>query len=306
MRVVLIGQAAFGSAVLKRLLEAGHEVVGISAPAPPPGTAPDPLWAAGERTELPLFDTRGLRDQPTFERYAALRPDINVMAFVTEILRPNVLETPALGTIQYHPSLLPRHRGMSAMNWAIIKGEARTGLTIFWVDAGIDTGPVLLQKEVDVDSDETLGSLYFNKLFDLGVDALLEAVDLVRAGTASRTPQDEGQATYEPPCTDDLTLIDWSAPADQTYNLIRGSNPQPGAVTSLRGAALKVYDMERLRDHPGGSPGSVLEIDDGGVVVALSHGALRLKRVAPAGSAKMPAAEWASRAGLSAGESLGA
>src|SRR5438309_1815887 len=121
MRIVVIGQAAFGESVFKRLVAAGHEVVGVSAPASPEGSRPDPLWAAAEGAGLPVIETRRLRKPEVFERYTALRPDLNAMAFVTDILRPNVLSAPRLGTIQYHPSLLPRHRGRSAMNWAIIQ-----------------------------------------------------------------------------------------------------------------------------------------------------------------------------------------
>jgi methionyl-tRNA formyltransferase len=305
MRIVLIGQAAFGEAVLRKLLDQGHEVVGVSAPGTKEGARPDPLRAAAEAAGLPVLETRRLRRDEVFQQYAALKPDLNVMAFVTDIIRPNVLVAPPLGTIQYHPSLLPRHRGISSINWAIIQGDATTGLTIFWVDEGIDTGPMLLQREVPIGPDDTVGSLYFNTLFPLGVDAMVEAVTLVKGGNAPHIVQDEDRATYEPPCSEEHTRIDWSAPADTTYNLIRGSNPQPGAVTTIDGEPLKIFDVERVRDA-GGEPGAVLAVDGSGVLVALSAGAVRLKRVTPAGGAKTDAAVWAAQIGLTPGKKIGA
>src|SRR6185437_6585295 len=190
---------------------------------------PDALWAAAQATGIPLFPTGELKKRDVLDAYAATQPDLGVMAFVTHILPQRVLDLPALGTIQYHPSLLPKHRGISAMHWAIRQSETATGLSIFWVDAGIDTGPVLLQREAEIGPDDTVGSLYFDKLFGAGIDALAEAVRLVREGRAPRIAQDEAQATYEPPADDGNSGIDWRRPAREVYNLIRGSNPSPGA-----------------------------------------------------------------------------
>ena len=136
-----------------------------------------------------------MRDPEVYEEFRKLKPDLNVLAFVTDIIPQRVLDLPRLGSIQYHPSLLPKHRGGSAINWAVINGETKTGLTIFWPDKGIDTGPILLQKEVEIGPDDTVGSLYFNKLFPLGVEALAESVQLVREGKAPRIAQDEAEAS---------------------------------------------------------------------------------------------------------------
>jgi methionyl-tRNA formyltransferase len=305
MRIVVIGQAAFGEAVFKRLLERGEEVAGVSAPATPPGGRPDPLRAAAEERRLPVFTTRELKKPGVFEGYAALKPDLNVMAYVTNILAERVLFEPKLGTIQYHPSLLPRHRGASAMNWAIIQGESRTGLTIFWPDKGSDTGPVLLQREVAIERDDTLGSLYFSKLFPMGVDALAEAVALVKAGKAPRIRQDHARATYEPICGDEHAAIDWAKPASQVYNLIRGCNPQPGAHTVFKGRRLRVFDCALAPGPADGQPGQVLWVEGDSFTVALSGGALAIKRVQPEGSGKLKAPEFVATVGLKTGDRLG-
>jgi methionyl-tRNA formyltransferase len=306
MRVVVIGQAAFGEAVYKALVEHGEQVAGVCAPGTKEGARPDPLRAAAEANGLSVLETRRLRNPEVFAQYASWQPELVVMAFVTDILRENVLAAPTLGVIQYHPSLLPRHRGNSAINWAIINGEERTGLTVFWPDKGIDTGPVLLQKEAPIGPDDTTGSLYFNTLFPLGVQAMVEAVEMVRLGSAPRRAQDEWQATYEKPCRDEDAQIDWSAPAGQIYNLIRGCNPQPGAWTTHRGEQLRLFDVERVESGGvSGAPGEVLAIGEDGLLIALPRAVLRLKRVQRPAAGKIAAVQYADAVGLKLGERLG-
>jgi methionyl-tRNA formyltransferase len=305
MRIAVIGQAAFGEAVLKALLEKGKEVVGVYAPPDVPGGRGDPLKELALSKGIPLFQPKRMRDPEVYAGYRGLNPDLGVMAFVTDIVPITILNHPPLGTIQYHPSLLPKHRGASAINWAIINGETTTGLTIFWPDAGIDTGPILLQREVTIDPDDSVGSLYFNKLFPLGVASLVEAVEAIERGTAPRIPQDESQATYEPPCREEHALIDWSQPAPTVYNLIRGTNPQPGATTYFGDEKIKVFDSG-LRPSPGGvSPGQVIEVTGEGLLVAAAGGAILVKRVQPIGSLKVAASEYAASARLRAGAILG-
>lgn len=304
MRIVLIGQAAFGDKVLQELVEKTEQVVGIFAPPDRP-ERPDPLRETAQKMGLPVFQPQRMRDAGVFEEFARLEPDLAVMAFVTDIVPERILNYPRLGTIQYHPSLLPKHRGGSAINWPIIQGETKSGLTIFWPDKGIDTGPILLQREVDIDPDDTQGSLYFNKLFPLGVEALLEAVELVKGGGARRIPQDESQATYEGLCREEDAIIDWSRPAPMVYNLIRGCNPQPGATTHLGGGTVKIFDAELRQGPAQGIPGEVLEISPLGIVVAAQGGAILVKRVQPQGSPKIGAAAYSEAVSLKAGQRLG-
>jgi methionyl-tRNA formyltransferase len=305
MRVVIIGQAAFGEAVFRSLIDAGEDVVGVCAPGIREGARPDPLRAAAEERGLTVLETRGLRDPATFATYEAWQPELLVMAFVTDILRDNVLAAPAHGAIQYHPSLLPRHRGNSAINWAIMWGEERTGLSIFWPDRGIDTGPVLLQREVEIDPDDTTGSLYFNKLFTLGVESMAEAVRLVRIGEAPKTAQDEWRATYERPCRDEEAKIDWSRPAGETYNQIRACNPQPGAWTLRAGQPLRIFDCERISQATNGNPGEIVSVGSDGIDIAIPRATLRVKRVQARGGAKVAGHQYAADAGVSVGERLG-
>jgi methionyl-tRNA formyltransferase len=296
-----MGQAAFGEAVLKRLLEDGIEVAGVSAPEPVEGGRVDALWAAGGAAGLPQIATPSLKNAAGMSRWSELGADLCVMAFVTDIVSDEALNIPRLGSIQYHPSILPLHRGSSAMNWAIINGDPETGLSIFWTDKGIDTGPILLQKRCVIGPDDTVASLYFEKLFPMGVDALSESVAMVADGDAPRIEQDHALSTYEPPCTDVHAEIRWYEPAERVSALIRGCNPAPGAWTMFEGEKLRLFDIALSGDQEPGMPGRVLRIGDAGIDVRLNGGVLRITRVQAAGQKKTPAAEWAKAAGLREG-----
>ncbi|MEX0750400.1 MAG: methionyl-tRNA formyltransferase [Dehalococcoidia bacterium] len=296
MRIALIGQAAFGEAVFTRLRDQGEQIVAVSSIEGAPGR-PDPLWAAAEAARLPPFPTGKLKKSSVLDAWSETKPDLCVMAFVNHILPERVLEAPPLGTIQYHPSLLPRHRGRSSINWAIAQGDGVTGITVFWVDKGIDTGPILLQKEVPVGPDDTVASLYFDHLFPLGVDAMAEAVRLVREGNAPRITQDETRATYEQPADDTTSAIDWAQPAQDVYNLVRGSNPQPGAHAMLGDLQVRFFDARMSPEAPPEPPGTVLAVGET-IDVALAGGILRAMRLQAAGGKKIAATELAAAHGV--------
>ena len=304
MRIIVHGQQAFGRSVLEALLDRGEDIVGVYCAPDREGRPPDPIKQLAVERELPVFQPRSYRKAETAEQMASLRPDLCVMAYVTAFVPEEVLNVPAHGSIQYHPSLLPRHRGGSSINWPIIWGETKTGLTIFWPDNGLDEGPILLQKEVEITGEDTLGSLYFDKLFPLGVEAMLESVDLVRDGKAPRIEQDHSKATYEGWCRGDLVRINWHLPTHTTWNLIRGCNPAPGAWTTFEGTKVAIFDSERVAEARSVQPGEITRIGDDGVQVATADAQVLVKRVRPEGRRKAPAAEWAAAAGLREGSRL--
>lgn len=306
MRIALIGQAAFGKAVLEANLNLGQDdIVGVFPPSDGKDGQIDPLKEFAIQKGVPVFQPGRYRSQKAIDIYRSLSPELGVMAFVTDIVPDEIIEAPAKGTVQYHPSLLPMHRGPSSMNWPIIFGETHTGLTIFWPDKGLDTGPVLLQQEVSISPDDTLGSLYFDHLFPMGVDAMQEAINLVREDRAPRIKQDESRATYEGWCKATDAVIDWTKPYDQVYNLIRGCNPQPGAHSTYDGTRLSIFDSRLGSSDRNERPGTVIAISDAGVEVAAGVGSVVLKRVRPPGSSKLPARQYAADVGLSNGEILG-
>ncbi|HKX49934.1 MAG TPA: methionyl-tRNA formyltransferase, partial [Candidatus Binatia bacterium] len=237
------------------------------------------------------------------EQFVSLKADLAILAFVSQIIPPPVFNAPRLGSICYHPSLLPKYRGRTAINWALIRGETVTGLTIFWLDKGIDTGPILLQKEVRVEPDDTAGTLYFNKLFPMGIEAIDEAVDLIKAGNPPRIAQDESKATYDPPCGEEHAKIDWSKPAQEVYNLIRGCDPQPGAHTTYQGKTLRLFDTRLQKNPNGAEPGQVTGIGAEEITIAVTGGTLTVKRVRGE-AGKISGAEFAKQIDLKVGDRL--
>ncbi len=304
MRIIVNGQQAFGKAVLEALLERGEDVVAVYCAPDRPGRPVDPMTQAALDRGLKVVQPASFKEPAVLEEFKAFAPDLGVMAYVIQLVPESILNAPRLGTIQYHPSLLPRHRGPSSINWPIIQGETRTGLTIFWPDKGLDTGPILLQKQVEIGPDSTLGSIYFKQLFPMGVAALLESVDLVKAGTASRTVQDHAAATYEGWCRKDDVLIDWNRPAQMVYNLIRGADPQPGAWTTHAGKTLQIFDGA-IKAAADGAPGEVTRIGEDGVAIAAADGGILVKRVRGEDGKKRPAHEYAADTGLAPGLRLG-
>jgi len=303
MRIIIVGQGPFGENALDALIRNGENIVGVFCPRNKSGEAMKEL---ADSASIDLFQPEHMRDIDVHEAYRDLKPDLVVLAFVTDILPESLLDIPSLGTICYHPSLLPRHRGSSGINWAVIQGDTRTGLTILWADKGIDTGAILLQKEIDIAPDDTTGSIYFSKLFPMGIDAIVEAVELIKTGKAPKIQQNDSLATYEPPCDEKYAGIDWSKPAPDVYNLIRGCDPQPGAYSMLGGQKVKFYKAELLAAAQEISPGQVISIGAGEVVVALNGGALKVGKMKGEKGEKISADEFAKEAGLETGMRFGA
>jgi len=302
LRILLTGQAAFAQQVLDGLRQHGHTVAAVYCPPDAPGAKADPLKTRALELGIPVHQHATLKGPDVAREVAGYSADLGVLAYVTQIVPQSAFSAPRLGSICFHPSLLPRYRGGSAIPWQLIKGETRTGVSVFWVDPGIDTGPVLLQKEAAIGPDDTAGSLYYNTLFKLGVETVLEAVDLIAAGTAPRLPQDESAASYDPLCRDEHAQIDWNRPVAEVYNLIRGCDPQPGAYVVRGGEKVRFYDARRA-DTPAAA-GVVAAIDERGVVVGASGGSIAIGRVR-VGDKKLAAREAATALGLKVGERLG-
>ena len=304
MRIIVLGQHAFGQCVLQALVERGEEIVGVYCEPDREGLPQDLIKQYAADQGLSVFQPWSLRNAEIIGPMAALQPDLCVMAYVTAFVPEAVLKVPVHGAIQYHPSLLPRHRGASAINWPIIWGEATTGLSIFWPNEGLDEGPILMQKEVKITDDDTMGTVYFERLFPMGVVALLESVDLVRNGKAPKIEQDHSKATYEGRCQGDLVRINWHLPTRTTWNLIRGCIPSPGAWTTYKRARLAVLDSVKVEQAQSVQPGQVTLVSSEGVLVATADGQILIKRVRPEGGQKIPAHDWARQAGVVEGARL--
>lgn len=302
MRIVVHGQEAFGKAVLEALMNRGDNVVAVFCAPDKAGRPEDPLKVFAREKGLTVHQPKSWKTPEALDLMKSTNADLCVMAYVTLFVPMPVLEAPRLGTIQYHPSLLPLHRGPSSINWPIAMGRTETGLSIFWPDEGLDEGPILMQKTVAIGPDETLGDVYFKKLFPLGVEAMLASVDLVKAGKAPRIAQDHAKKTYESWFKKEIAEIDWKKPAAEVYNLIRAANPAPGAWGTIKGVKLDLFDSAAADAK--GRPGEIVAINDAGMTIAAGSGAILAKRVRAPGGQKIAAAEYAKQAGLKTGDTF--
>ena len=300
MRIVVHGQEAFGKAVLEKLLERGENVVAVFSAPDKEGRAKDPLAAFAEEKGLPLHQPKSWKTPEALELMQSYKADLCVMAYVLLFVPQPVITAPKFGSIQYHPSLLPMHRGPSSINWPIAVGSAKTGLTIFYPNDGLDEGDILLQKECKIGPDETLGDVYFKKLFPMGIDAMIESVDLVRAGKAPRIVQDLAKGSYESWFKKDLAQLDWSMPVARVYNIIRAANPAPGAWSVIKGNKVDIFDS--ARSEGAGAAGEVLSVSADGITIAATGGAVLVKRVRGADGKKVAASEFAKAAGVVVGD----
>ena len=304
MRIIVMGQQAFGKAVVEALLNRGDDVIAVFCAPDKEGKSQDPIKEFAVQKGLPVYQPKSYKDPATHQQMRDLKPDLCLMAYVTIFVPKEAREIPTKGSLCFHPSLLPRHRGPSSINWPIMWGETKTGLTIFYPDDGLDEGDILLQKHVDIGDEDTLGTMYFEKIFPLGVQAMLESVDLMKGSNPPRIVQDDSKATYESWCTEPDAKIDWAKPAADVFNLIRGTNPQPGAWTTHNGKKLGVFESGKIAGT-GGAPGEIVDVTADGFIVATKAGHVLVKRVRPEGDKKITAAEFAAKAGIAKGARLG-
>ena len=292
--------------MLEAFLARGDEVAGVFCIPDKPGTRPDALRADALALGLQVFTFASLRSEQAIHAMRSLDADLGIMAYVLQFAPQEFVNIPRFGTIQFHPSLLPLHRGPSSISWPIALGARETGVSIFRPTDGLDEGPVVLQKACQIGPDETLGELYFNKLFPLGVAALLEAADLVTAGKHVEQPQDEAQATYEGWMHEEECRIHWAGPLEHVYNLIRACNPAPGAWTQLAGTKVRVYDCRKHvvgRYVAGGhQPGDIAGVTAQSLVVWAQGGLIEIFKLRPEGGGKMNAGEFARERGLAIAE----
>jgi methionyl-tRNA formyltransferase len=280
-------------------------VVGVYAP--PPGARPDPLAEEAEQRGLPLFRPASLRRKGAaipehVAEYEALGADLNVLAFVTIILPPEIVDAPRHGSLCFHPSLLPKYRGGNALAWQILMGESETGVTVFRPDAGVDTGPIVVQRRgVAIELHHTAASLYFEQLYALGVEAMVEAVELVASGRARYVAQDESRASAQGLVSDEVARLDWSKNAVELDRWIRGCDPNPGAHARWRDETVRLFGARLASRHDSGAaPGTVLESSGDALRIAAQGGVIEVGKLRVGKGAKLAAAQ----AGVSAGDRL--
>ncbi|HYZ24000.1 MAG TPA: methionyl-tRNA formyltransferase [Rhodopila sp.] len=304
MRVAIIGQQDFGKATLEAFRARGDTVAAVFCA--PETSRPDPLRLAGEAAGVPTYQFPRLSDPEAQQALRQAEADIGIMAYVTQFVPQEFCTIPRFGTIQFHPSLLPLHRGASSMSWAIILGRRETGFSIFRPTDGLDEGPVFLRRTVPIEPEDTLGSLYFGKIFPMGVAALLETADLVMKGIAPAVAQYEPDAGYEGIIREAESQIHWASHVEHIHNLIRGCDPAPGAWTTHQGRKLFLFDCRKriartFAEVKGRKPGEVVTQGSAGVTIHGQGGFIEVQRLRWDGGRKIAAAE----AGLETGAMLG-
>ena len=305
MKIAIVGQQDFGKAVLEAFLKRGDQVAAVFCAPEKEGARPDALRVAAQTAGLTVHQFKSLRAPEAVDAMKAANADIGIMAFVLQFAPQEFVNIPRHGTIQFHPSLLPKYRGPSSINWPISRGEAETGLTIFRPTDGLDEGAVILQKKTPIGENDTLGSVYFDRLFGMGVEGMLEAADLVVAGKHQEITQDESQASYEGWFREAEAKIHWANHVDYIHNMIRGSDPAPGAWTTYNGVKLQLFDsrkeLTRTFGEVKGKIGEVIESANGKLVITAQGGRIHAGK-AKLGDGKKVAAD---TAGVPVGTILG-
>ncbi|MCK0196040.1 methionyl-tRNA formyltransferase [Ancylobacter sp. 6x-1] len=305
MRVVFMGTPGFSVPTLAEIVGRGHEVVAVYTRAPAPGgrrgldRVPSPVQAAAERFGLPVFHPASLRTPEAAAAFAAHEADVAVVVAYGLILPPAILAAPRLGCLNLHASLLPRWRGAAPIQRAIMAGDRETGVAVMQMEAGLDTGPVGLIERVGIEPDMTAGELH-DRLMIIGADLMARALSALDRGGLVFTPQPEVGVAYAAKLDKAETRIDWSRPAQEVHDHIRGLSPFPGAWFDLDGARVKVLRSAQAQAH--GEPGMLI---DDGLTVACGAGAVRLVEVQKAGARAMPAGEFLRGTALLKGMRLG-
>lgn len=304
-----MGTSAFAVPSLERLLASLHTVLAVvTQPDRPQGRGQRISYAPVKQValsqHLSVLQPRRANNPALLAELTSLGPQVIVVAAYGPLLPPALLAIPTLGCVNVHASLLPKYRGAAPINWALIRGERITGVTIMMIDETLDTGPILLQSEVAIDPNDDAGTLQVH-LAQCGAEALLQALQGLESGALKPMPQDHSQATYAPKLRKEDGIIQWDRRAAELANLIRGVTPWPGAVTAHAGKPLRIWRATPISMSGAGTPGRIVEIDKLGAWVETGEGYLVLSEVQPASGRRMAAAAYARGHGLHSGDMLG-
>ncbi len=305
-RIIFMGTPDFACPTLQTLLDRKENVIAVfTQPDRPKGRGqklqPPPVKELAQVHQIPVFQPPKVRAPEVLDQIRALQPDLIVVVAFGQILPQALLDIPPQGCINVHASLLPRYRGAAPLNWCIVNGEHETGVTTMLMDAGLDTGPMLLRKSTPIGPEEDILSLH-DRMAALGAALLGETLDNLQAGRITPQPQDDSQSCYAPLLKKEHGLIDWSRPATAIHNQVRGLAVWPGAVTWLEQAPLKLYRTSVANGS--GAPGTVIAAGKNGIEVACGEGSLLIKELQAAGSKRMEAASFLAGHPLSPGTCL--
>lgn len=308
LRTVFMGTPEFALPTFQTLVDMPVPVVAVfTQPDRPKGRGkimtPSPVKRLAEKLRIPVFQPLKLRDPVVIEQLQNLSPDLIVVVAYGQILPQSVLDIPRFGCINVHASLLPRYRGAAPINKAVMEGEEETGITTMFMNAGLDTGDMLVKKRVSIGFEETAGELH-GRLALLGGEAVTETIELLCRAELSPVAQDDSLSSYAPMLKKEDGRIDWSRSAVRLHNQVRGLDPWPGAFCRLHGESLKIYKTFPQVGE-GGRPGEIVAVDDEGLKVACGEGLLLIRELQLAGKKRLPVAEFVRGYALPVGDILG-
>lgn len=310
MRIVFMGTPDFAAASLKALLEAGQQVIGVvTQPDKPKGRGKQvqspPVKALALEYNLPVYQPSSIKTGEFYEQLSLLKPDCIVVVAYGKILTKEVLLLPPRGCINVHASILPYYRGSAPIHWAVINGEQETGITTMFMDEGMDTGDMILKSRLPIGPDENVGIIH-DRLAAQGANLLVKTMELLVQGKAPRTPQDHSIATYAPMLRKEHEHINWNQKAQEVHNHVRGMDPWPGTFTTWEGQVLKIWKTSVPAPLMfSASPGTVLELQTGGILVQTRQGQVLIKELQLQGSKRMEAGQFLRGKQIAPGTVLG-
>ncbi len=296
LNIVFMGTPDFALTSLDKLIKKGYIIsTVISQPDRPKGRGkkvqPPPVKERALQAGINVQQPERVKDPEFIEALKNLRPDIIIVVAYGQILPEEIIKLPGLGCINVHASLLPKYRGAAPINWCIINGEKKTGVTTMYMDRGMDTGDILMQRETEIKDDETAGQLH-DRLALLGAELLIETLGGIERGSVARKAQDHSEATYAPQLNRETGRVDWNNEAQSIYNLVRGTNPRPGCYTQYRQQRMKLWGARVLDRNSTGTPGEITEVSAEGLAVQTGRGTLLLTEIQMPSSRRMTVDEY--------------
>lgn len=296
MRVLFMGTPDIAKGCLQKLIDEKYDIIGVvTQPDKPQNRGKKlgmpPVKELALKYDIPVYQPIKARDEEFVATLKELNPDIIVVVAFGQILPKSILDIPKFGCINVHVSLLPKYRGAAPINWVIINGEEKTGVTTMYMDEGLDTGDMILTEEFDLDDEITAGELH-DKMKDRGADVLIETLKQIEKGTAHRIPQNHEEFTYAPMMNKALGEINWSKSAREIHNLVRGVNPWPSAYTTYEGSTMKVWKTEVLNETSDKEPGTILKVDKDGIRISTKDNVVLVKEIQMPGKKRVLVSEY--------------
>lgn len=308
MNVVFMGTPDFSVPTLEKIYQAGHKIsLVITQTDKPKGRGKkitfQPVKVKAEELGLEVYQPKNVNSEESIMRLREINPDVIVVIAYGQILKQEILNLPKHRCINVHASLLPKYRGAAPINWVIINGEEKTGITTIYMEKGIDVGDMLLKKEIKIKENETAGELH-DRLMTLGAEVLIETLREIERGNINRIPQDNNKSSYAPVMNKDLGKIDWNKNAKDIFNLVRGTDPWPSAYVIYQDKKVKISNVEVVKRFKDGQPGEVVKVSDDGIYINTKDSCLVIKKIQFPGKKMMTVSDFLKGNNFKVGEVL--